>query len=882
MADPQVVHRKASGLFTNRNPALAPEGALVEAENVVINSQGKISKVRGFERYGDQLSNPPTKLLQYQDTLIVHDGKRLKYDSDGTGDWQDWTGTFSSPDSSQKIRSTQARSNFYFTTSNGIYKNDSISGTPVKAGLPSPSPIQLTMVFPVGYSWLSPQEQVSYKITFVREDANGLLIESAPTPNLYSRNHDESNDGTPVFSIRCPPGIKVGDKILFYRTAAAALSADVGDTHYLAHELTIDQNMLDTKVYLWDMLTEAFLDTSRELYTNSTQETAFQSNDRPGRAKDVATYKGYTFYANVTRPHSVDFRLVDIDYLTADYSDLYIQCGEKQLVLAFTTSGTGSYDVRIEDDYAEAYNVEYTCGFGLYSIVSRINNLNWRYPTSYPFHAEYISTESDPPGKMRITSDNFTDTDIVVWSTDILAWGGSGSQTWSTTSTQEVGSNLLYHSKFEQPEAVPAGNVDAIGSEDSPILRILPLRNALIILKEEGVFILTGTTEVDFDIRPLDPTVRIDAPETAVVLNNAVFCSSNQGVVRIDEATGVSIVSQQIEEDLREIQAFSNYTALTHACTYESDRQYWLWVPESSSDTYATIAYVYNYLTHTWTIRRKNCGCAMVLHDTKTLYLGHAVDHYVLEERKSISGVSDFIDETISTTVSSHTTTEDDDGNTVTQLVCSYGYTSATLGIGWLFKYEDQEAAVIAATDNEDGTYTLDLSGQLTLPTLATPSSTVGLPDILGLIGLPTASTQTAFEASLGIPIVSTITWIPEACGNPSAMKQFSRCQLDFTENWVYKHELAFVTNFYGDQTYETGTLQFVTPGWGAGGWGGMPWDEDQIPAIPIATYIPTDCQRAQWLRVTYRHKWAYEKFDITNMAITFRVTGGRTVREPA
>ena len=38
----------------------------------------------------------------------------------------------------------------------------------------------------------------------------------------------------------------------------------------------------------------------------------------------------------------------------------------------------------------------------------------------------------------------------------------------------------------------------------------------------------------------------------------------------------------------------------------------------------------------------------MVLNPVKKIYLGHAVDPYVLEERKSLVGVSDFVDEILS------------------------------------------------------------------------------------------------------------------------------------------------------------------------------------------------------------------------------------------
>ena len=61
-----------------------------------------------------------------------------------------------------------------------------------------------------------------------------------------------------------------------------------------------------------------------------------------------------------------------------------------------------------------------------------------------------------------------------------------------------------------------------------------------MVLKEDGVYIINGTTAPNFQSRLLDGTVKIQAPGTPVVLDNQIFALSAEGVVTITES-GVRI-----------------------------------------------------------------------------------------------------------------------------------------------------------------------------------------------------------------------------------------------------------------------------------------------------------------------------------------------------
>src|SRR5690606_30360229 len=89
----------------------------------------------------------------------------------------------------------------------------------------------------------------------------------------------------------------------------------------------------------------------------------------------------------------------------------------------------------------------------------------------------------------------------------------------------ETKPNRIFYSKLQQPEAVPLLNFIDVGPEDKEISRILALRESLFILKEDGVYRLTGINGV-YTVDLFDESTKIVAPDTAVVVNNQIYCLS--------------------------------------------------------------------------------------------------------------------------------------------------------------------------------------------------------------------------------------------------------------------------------------------------------------------------------------------------------------------
>lgn len=197
----------------------------------------------------------------------------------------------------------------------------------------------------------------------------------------------------------------------------------------------------------------------------------------------------------------------------------------------------------------------------------------------------------------------------------------------------ETKPNRIYFAKLQQPEAVPLLNFIDVGPEDKAISRILALRESLFILKEDGVYRLTGLNG-NYAVDLFDESSKILAPDSAVVLNNQIYCLTNLGIVTISD-TGVSIISSQIATTIQLLTSSKyNFKYPTFGVSYENDSSYLLWLPSSVNDTVATVAFRYNAGTQTYTTFDLSKTCGLVNPGDDKLYLGPSDVNFIERERK--------------------------------------------------------------------------------------------------------------------------------------------------------------------------------------------------------------------------------------------------------
>jgi hypothetical protein len=181
---PQSVNLKVKGLVTEpNNLGSVPDGALIEADNIVINADDVAEPRRGFKTYANSMGNATSRakqLLVYQKRLIRHYANVLQYDSNPGGTFTSYSGTYSEPDTNLKIRGVEINGNFYMTTSSGIKKLDQIDTAIQNPG--GKIALDTEASISTGISgFLQNNNQVAYRVVWGFKDRNNNLILGAPS-----------------------------------------------------------------------------------------------------------------------------------------------------------------------------------------------------------------------------------------------------------------------------------------------------------------------------------------------------------------------------------------------------------------------------------------------------------------------------------------------------------------------------------------------------------------------------------------------------------------------------------------------------------------------------------------------------------------------------
>lgn len=480
-----------------------------------------------------------------------------------------------------------------------------------------------------------------------------------------------------------------------------------------------------------------------------------------------------------------------------------------------TTTGTGTHTCTFTESASQ--NISDTAR----SLVKIINTA-----AASTVYAYYLSGPDDLPGKILLEERELGGSSFACVSSRATCWSPSLPTSGTTeSSTNDRYKHAIYFSKESQPEAVPLTNFFFCGSADKEIQRIVPLRDSLFILKQDGIYKLSGSDSGSFRVDLYDSTTKILAPETAVVLNNQIMALTDQGVVAITEA-GVRVVSRPIESTLLSLQGIglSVLSTYSFAIGYESERKYILFVPSVSDDTSATQAYVYNTFTDSWVRWTLDSNCGGVNPADDKLYISDADSQYTKQERKAFS-YTDYVDYGFSATVSAVSTT--------TLTISS----SDLIDVGDIIYQSSTIQGTVTAVSSTAGTVTVDIDAGFS------------------------AGTVTVYKA-----ISSAVAWVPFTTGNPGIQKHFREATVLFKQDFTGEAELVFSTDM--SPTEETETLEGTQQGgWGLFAWGEVAWGGVRARK-PIRIYVPRNKQRASQLTVEFRHSTGYGDYQLNGISL--------------
>jgi hypothetical protein len=582
------------------------------------------------------------------------------------------------------------------------------------------------------------------------------------------------------------------------------------------------------------LLTETVIDAlvetalSDPLYTNESEEGIEAANSRPPWAKDLALWKGRMWYVNTKKEQYIDLQCVSVANMVAGTSTVKLTVG----VVTETYTAAAAEDAslrRFALDTTSATTAERIRNT-MKSLVRVINR------ASESYYAWYTSGLDEPPGIFTIESRSLASDTFYVTANNATT-GGEFEPEIPATGTDLASDNDrylngVYRSKLNQPHSVPDDYYDdtSLGDPSKEILRVLPTRDSLFVVKEDGVFRISGDSDRTFTYRALDLTVYGRAPRTWESFDNAIWGLSTKGLVRITES-GTELVSATIGDLIDVIFSHSSYESLCFGIGYESEGLYLLACPEISTDTYPTMFYVFDSerssgpTTWHWPSR-----CGLLKFSEQKLYLTRAdTDDHIFVERKAYSD-EDYMDEELECSLDAISTYTDDDLGTlslvtVTFPVTATGNTAMVPKAGDLFRktpgslpYSKIRLAELVATN----TYRLRLSHYFTGLEVGTASITRSIP--------------------------VTLTWHPESGGAATVEKRFPRMALYFAEPLVTQASIGFRSDV------EAETL--------------VPIDYKGMPDRVIALPVPQNQSVGRTLRLKFQHQVALEPWELLERSI--------------
>lgn len=367
MANQQVTLR-AAGINTFQNYYNVAPGTLIEALNVNIDRDQIIEPRRGFKQYGTTfggVNDRVKQIISYKNTVLRHVLTQLQYDN-GNGQFVNITGTVNEIEPGLRIKSIEQNGNLYFTTQQGVKKLSILNNTqfPSATVLPAGAVKALNLTAEVDYAqpgFFLSNHKVAYRLVWGITDANDNLLLGVPSNRIVVENVSSS---TATVQLRSSVPSDVTSTSYFYQlyrtgmTDQSSGAVDPGDDQYLVfEEFVTATDLTNGFITITDITPDDIRAGGALLYTNpNSGEGIEQANEKPPFARDIETYKGYTFYANTSTVQRLNLATLAVDDFVSGTSSITITDGTSSTTYTFRGTNA-SIDLNfsgVKNDYHNA------------------------------------------------------------------------------------------------------------------------------------------------------------------------------------------------------------------------------------------------------------------------------------------------------------------------------------------------------------------------------------------------------------------------------------------------------------------------------------------------------------------------------------------------
>lgn len=571
------------GLYTNSNLiSKAPIGALKQAENILIDKEGIAEPCPGLDRIYTHIPGNEKKrftaITKFNNKLLAYDGESLIHIK--KDDESKILNSFSSSDPSF----IEHDDCLYINSDAGILAFDNLSTTR-QAGINKAYIVAHTLTESDDSGHLKPGHVRAYRVVLGKKLSSSKEVLGPPSPmhTIYNSGDQSQKVGLSFRSI------DISDAYYeIYRSADVDIKAAAIEK---PEEFTPDDEMfLVARIYFNHpnkLIT--FIDSTSEeltgnaLYTSESQEGIVNANMPPPLARQMIEHKNRLFIADIKQYAYVPFEVEK--FSEGDY----FQFGKNKFVCSKAEANAFSFEKK-------------SSSFDTAIALCHAINEHADY-----YRAEVMSGRLSPRIEIVLLSYH---TDIFT-----LLTGHGIHLKHSIESESGALTNGLCFSKHLEYEAFPLKNLLRVGKSRLKILKLVSLKDRLLIFLNPGLYALFGDDESTFQLECVDPNINLRNPNSVAVLNGAVFCHTDEGIQIVTESDLIPI-SKPIDNLLTE----SRFGAAS-----QKNNRYYLFSDKGSL--------IYHGNTGRWSSWAVKASCAYIKLDG--IYLGSGDSRIILSSRNN-------------------------------------------------------------------------------------------------------------------------------------------------------------------------------------------------------------------------------------------------------
>lgn len=814
-----------TGLFTNVNQLAAPEGSMRHCSNAVIDQTGVVECRRGQRKASNVAPQDMDRIFNFNgdpwgfSKRVGNTGadlfKRISENS--------WSGIYGTYPSTYDRSIISAGGIVYFTSDAGVRKVTSSTTTTTGAvGIGVPTCPAGIAALSSGGSFLANGSSTVYRAVLGYRE-NGITYLGGSSGRFGVSNGGGSAKDVDL-TIPLPSGLTTKYFIQTYRAyqlpTPGSGPISLNDDLQLTDERPITSTAISNG---YIQLTDTTKDDSLGalLYTASSQEGPDQSNDLPPIASCLAWYKNRLFFGDIKQPGTVNIRLSDRLSLGQT-----ITIGT-EIYTASASEGTGSStDFKFFSTADLVRDIEETC-LSLCRRINTVSSLVYAYYTSPP---QYFGD----PGQISFVA-KWTDSDTTkaIYSSNNNVWIPN----LPTDSTVETPAQLsidkyietpgmVMFSKDQEYEAVPILNFLIVGNKTSRVLSMAALNEAIVVFKEDGVFLITGVDNESFTVQTISKDSVLYARRTVTVLGNNAYGLLQDGLYEFSETGAFRNISLPVADKI--LQYSLNNLSSVFSVANPGDRKLIYFCSDNLG--YANRAYVYSQIYDVWTMWE------MVRTDgyeyNRKLYFSDR--SYIYEERKT-GTIADY--------------TESSDEVTITSILSDRLY---FLSVGSFVT-----GCVITQGSRFAYVSSVNLSENYVTVTNANYFST----------GVATLNQPIKWEASFNLLMN----------GNPGVLKHFREVSISMRDAQFYEMGISFSGSFDAERYpyYYTQFPQNI--GWGDFAWGNEVWGGIGYGyQFSFRSLVTEKHTRSLWLNVNLTCRSARSRPAVSGISTIFNLMSER------